>query len=160
MKMIVMTTVLLLLLCTVAEVHSQTYPFVRFGNTGPALSNHSYINLTAVGNSDDGSDTVQCVTDLTTCCRRNQGENRGDWYFPNGTRLGFGNRTRSDNTDSICELRRAQRVDLHHWNNGVANGIYWCTIETNAVHSNDPTDTTTRETVYVGLYASGGEHVQ
>ena len=63
----VMMTVLLFLLCVVVEVHSQTYPFVRFGNTGPALSNHSYVDLTAVGDRDDGNDSVQCHTDLDTC---------------------------------------------------------------------------------------------
>ena len=69
-----MTTVLLfLLLCVVVEVHSQTYPFVRFGNDGAALSNHSYVDLTTVGDSDDGSDSVQCVTDLYTCCTNGQG---------------------------------------------------------------------------------------
>ena len=78
MKMVVMTTVLMFLLCVVVEVHSQTqtYPFVRFGNTGSALSNHSYVDLTTVGESDDGSDSVQCVTDLNTCCSMDQGAHR------------------------------------------------------------------------------------
>ena len=84
-----MMTVLLFLLCVVVEVHSPTYPFVRFGNTGPALSNPSYVDLTAVGDRDDGSDSVQCVTDLDTCCHSTQGDGRGDWLFPNATRLQF-----------------------------------------------------------------------
>ena len=47
--------------------------------------------------------------------------------------------------------RRAQRVDLERWDNGATSGIYRCDIETNAVNDDDG-----RETVYVGLYASGG----
>ena len=141
-----------LLFCFVVEVHSQTYPFVRFGSYVAALSNHSYVDLTTVGDSDDGSSNLQCVTDLDTCCRSAQGIDRGDWYFPNGTRLQF-----STSNNDIYERREPQRVDLRRRNNGVANGIYQCTIETNAVNSHDSSDVMTREIVYVGLYASGGE---
>ena len=136
---------LLFLLCVVVEVHSQTYPFVRHGRNGPALSNHSYVNLTAVGTSI--SDRVECHTDLGTCCNTIYGYDRGDWFFPNETRLSF-----ISSSASIVEWRYNMRVELHRRNNGVANGIYQCTIETNAVNNEDG-----RETVYVGLYASGGE---
>ena len=144
---VMVTVVLLFLLCVVVEVHSQTYPFVRFGNTGPALSNHSYVDLTTVGSSSDGSESVQCHTDLDSCCHAGIGPDRGDWYFPNGTRLLFP----GDDGD-IYERREAQQVDLRRRNNGVANGIYQCTIETNAVNNDAG-----RVNVYVGLYASGGE---
>ena len=110
------------------------------------LSNHSYVNLTAVGDAVDGSDSVQCHTDLSTCCSASQGDDRGDWYFPNGSRLQF-----SDGGD-IYEQRDAQRVDLCRRNNGDTSGIYRCDIETNAVNDEDG-----HETVYAGLYASGGE---
>ena len=111
------------------------------------LSNHSYVNLTAVGDGGDRSDNVQCRTDLSTCCRAEQGTDRGDWYFPNGNRLNF-----NGYNDDIYEDRRAQRVELRRRNNGDTSGIYHCTVETNAVNDEDG-----RETVYVGLYASGGE---
>ena len=144
---------LLLLLCVVVEVHSQTIPHVRFGNDGPALSNHSYLDLTTVGNNYDGSDSVQCVTDLATCCHSSQGTDRGDWYFPNGTKLPF--LATSSYNIIIVERRGDMRVELHRGNNGVANGIYQCTIETDAVNNMNHNDD--REFVYVGLYASGGE---
>ena len=118
MAVAVMTTVLLFFLSVVVEIHSQTYPFVRFGNTGPALSNHSYVDLTAVGDSADGSDSVQCHTDLETYCHKTQGVDRGDWYFPNATKLKF-----DVDNDDIYEKRRAQQVELHRRNNRVANGI-------------------------------------
>ena len=145
-----MMSVMLCLLSALVEVHSQSVPYVSFMGTN--LPNHSYVDLTLVGDTRDGSDSVQCHTDLSTCCSGDQGADRGDWYFPNGERLKF-----SVNPGNIYESREAQRVDLHRRNNGDTSGIYRCTVETNAVHSDDESDTTTRETVYAGLYASGGE---
>ena len=78
---------LLSLLWSLVEVHSQTFPYVSFN--GQTLANHSYVDLSLVGNDGSGSDSVQCHTDLSTCCSSNQGPHRGDWYFPNGTRLPF-----------------------------------------------------------------------
>ena len=138
---------LLCLLSALVEVHSQTVPYVSFMGTN--LSNHSYVDLTLVGDARDGSDSVQCHTDLSTCCNAAAGPDRGDWYFPNGTQLPFPN----NSTFNIFMLRQAQRVDLRHrGRSDVTSGIYRCTVETNAVHDDDG-----RETVYVGLYASGGE---
>ena len=121
--------------------------FVRF--LGVDLSNHSYVDLTAVGTAMDGSDSVQCRTDLSTCCTSGAGGDRGDWFFPSGTRLPFPNAAHN-----IFESRQmSQRVDLRHRGTGGAiSGIYHCTIGTNAVNDEDG-----RETVYAGLYASGGE---
>ena len=100
----------------------------------------------------DGSDSVQCHTDLSTCCSGNQGLDRGDWYFPSGTRLQF------SATNVVYENRGVQRVDLRrNGNPDMPSGIYRCTIETIAVHSDDMDDTTTRETVYAGIYATGGK---
>ena len=145
-----MTVVYPLLLCLLSglvEVHSQIIPYVSFMGTN--LTNHSYVDLTLVGDARDGSDSVQCHTDLSTCCNAAAGPDHGDWYFPNGTQLPFPN----NNTFNIFMLRQAQRVDLRHrGRRGVTSGIYRCTVETNAVNDDDG-----RETVYVGLYASGGE---
>ena len=148
MKATVMS-VLLCLLSALVEVHSQTAPYVSFMGTN--LTNHSYVDLTLVGSADSGSDSVLCHTDLDTCCGSPQGADRGDWYFPNGDRLQF-----SGDSVAIFEDHNAQRVDLRRRNNGDISGIYRCDIETIAVHSDDGSDTTTRETVYAGLYTSGG----
>ena len=59
-------------------VNSQSFPYVSF--RGQTLANHSYVDLSLVGTS--GSDSVQCITDLNTCCSGAQGIHRGDWYFP------------------------------------------------------------------------------
>ena len=135
---------LLSLLLSLVEVHcQQTFPYVSFmGNTVP---NHGYVDLGQVGEYTSGNDnnTVQCITDLSTCCTGAQGGHRGDWYFPDGTRLLF--------FGDIDENREAQRVDLRRRNNASSPvGIYHCGIHTSA-HS------PVRATVYVGLYtASGG----
>ena len=141
---------LLCLLWSLVEVHSQTAPYVSF--MGETLHNHAYVNLSLVGNDVSGSDSVQCHTDLHTCCTSMQGGNRGDWYLPQSeTKLPF----IYTGHDDIGEIREAQRVDLRHRNNADGpSGIYQCHIATNAVHNGN--DTSVRESVYVGLYASGG----
>ena len=35
---------------------------------GETLPNHGYVDLSLVGDTLDGSDSVQCQTDLATCC--------------------------------------------------------------------------------------------
>ena len=117
---------------------SQTFPYVSFMNQ--TLANHSYVDLSLVGTS--GSDSVQCHTDLSTCCSNQQGSHRGDWYFPNGDRLPF-----SSNVEVTFEVRTAQRVDLRRKTGTSPTGIYRCNTETNAAHDNSQ-----RNTVYVGLY--------
>ena len=134
---------LLCLLSALVEVHSQTVPYVSFMGTN--LPNHSYVDLTLVGSADSGRDSVQCHTDLRTCSDT-QGRDRGDWYFPNGDKLPF--------NGDIFERRETQQGDLRHRDNGDTSGIYYCTVETNAAHSDD---IITQEIVYVGVYASGGE---
>ena len=143
------SVLLLVLLWSLVEVHSQTVPYVSF--MGENLPNHSYVDLNVVGTDIDGDDSVQCHTDLDTCCSGAQGSDRGDWYFPSGDRLGFGA------SNIVYESRVAQRVDLRRNGNADTSGIYRCTIETMAVHSDNSDDTTTRETVYAGIYATGGK---
>ena len=130
------------------EVNSQTAPYVSF--MGQTLANHSYVDLSLVG---DASDNVVCHTDLSTCCTGGQGPHRGDWYFPGGDRLPFPGGV------VIYEARGAQRVDLRRRNSATSPvGIYRCDIPTIAVHDDD--DISVRATVYVGLYtASGGRWI-
>ena len=148
-----MAQILLLLpLLLMVEVQcQQTFPYVSF--MGQTLADHSYVNISQVGSDGSGSDTVQCHTDLSTCCRAEQGLHRGDWYFPNGTRLLF----LFYDAGNIFEARRAQRVDIRRTNNAnEPTGIYRCDIPTVAVHND--TDIFVRTSVYVGLYTStGGE---
>ena len=136
------------LLWSLAEVHSeQTFPYVFF--MGQTLANHSYVDLSLVGNNDASS--VQCITDLQSCCSKPQGDHRGNWFFPNET----GNGTRLPNGGGdIHQSRTAQRVDLRRTISTSPSGIYRCHIPTVAVH--DDSDSSVRETVYVGIYGLGG----
>ena len=114
---------------------------------GQNLSNNSYVNLSTVGSAGDNSDSVVCHTDLSTCCSGGQGVHRGDWYFPNGTRLQF--------SGDIREARGAQKVFIRHTSGThETTGIYRCDVPTNAVHYEE--DTSVRDTVYVGLYPPDG----
>ena len=55
------------LLWSLLEVHSQQILlYVSF--MGQTLANHSYVDLSQVGNDLSGGDSVQCITDLDTCC--------------------------------------------------------------------------------------------
>ena len=139
---------LMLLVSFLVEVNSQTFPFVSF--MGQILANHSYVDLSLVGDDVSGNDSVQCHTDLSTCCSSPQGLHRGDWYFPDGTRL-------YSYYYDIIQRRLAQRVDLRRsYSANSPVGIYRCDIPTIAVH--DDSDSSVRATVYMGLYnASGGK---
>ena len=135
---------LLLFLCCLVEVHSQTAPYVSF--MGQTLPSNSFVDLSELGTSD--SDSIQCITDLPTCCSGAQGPHRGDWYSPDGTRLPF------PGGGDIYEDRGYQSVQLHRINNANSpTGIYRCDIPTNDVH--DDTDISVN-TVYVGLYTDSG----
>ena len=136
-------------LWSLVEVNSQTFPYVSF--MGQILANHSYVDLSLVGDDNSGNDNAQCHTDLNTCCTGTQGSHRGDWYFPNGDRLPF--------SGDIHERRDNWRVDLRRRNSATSPvGIYRCDIPTNVVHHD--TDISVRATVYVGLYtASGGRWI-
>ena len=142
---------LLSLLLSLVEVHSQTqYPYVSF--MGENLPNHSYVDLTLVGEDDTDSthDTVRCNTDLATCCRSNQGVHRGHWYYPDG-----GEVLGSSHSSDISRNRDAQRVNINRWNNATSpSGIYRCQVPTVRVH--DDNDLTVSETVYAGLYPPNG----
>ena len=140
--------VLLNLLCFLARVQSQqTFPYIEFMEQ--VLANHSFVDISLVGEES----SVLCITDLSTCCSGANGPYRGDWYFPNGTRLPFA----ALDVD-VYETRIAQGVGLRRRNPSTTSppsGIYRCDIPTNAVH--DDNDISVRDTVYVGVYtASGG----
>ena len=150
-----MTSISLSLLCllwSLVEVQSQTeYPYISF--MGNPLPNHSYVDLSQVGDSiSSDSDTVQCNTDLSTCCRRQSNgiPGRGDWFAPGShTRLPWYS---EDQPHDIYEDRQTQVVHLRrrYDASNELSGIYRCVIPTNAV--NDDSDGSVGETVYVGLY--------
>ena len=151
---------LLCLLWSLVEVHSQSAPYLTFNDS--VIPSHAYVDLSLMmypGNDDttaDISSTVICHTDLTTCCRNTAGPDLGNWFFPNGDLLPGAN-VNNANQNHIAERRLDQLVRLQRGPIGtisdIPDGIYHCDIETMAVNSDD---NTARETVYVGVYGSGG----
>ena len=143
--------VLLCLLWSLVEVQSQSeYPYVSF--KGNRLLDHSYVNFDEVGRTGTGPDnnTVQCRTDLITCCATEQASPRGDWFFPDGTRLPI-----FSQPGNIKESLQLQVVHIRRLNNAIGpSGIYRCLVGTNATH--DDNDPSVGEAVYVGLYHNGG----
>lgn len=88
---------------------------------GEAVSNNSAIPITNIGTDSNNPDVaaLQCVTDLTPCCRQ-EGNSKmamGEWYFPDGTQVpgdevpgtGFF-RTRGSNDGTISMFRTDVRV--------------------------------------------------
>ena len=134
--------VLLCLLSALVEVHSQTFPGIKF--LGADLPNNSYVDFSLVGSNSEGS--VKCRTDLSTCCREGDGTHRGDWYFPSGEDVP----NDSDNFD-IYESSKKRNVQVRRQNSAATAGIYRCDIETHAVNGNSS------ESLFVGLYTNGGQ---
>ena len=142
-----MGLLLFILLCSpLGEVYCQRFPYVSF--MGQSLANHSYVDLSLVGDDNNfhgGFNNVQCHTDLETCCSGRQGIHRGDWYFPNETRLPL------SGGGDIFEARGVQRIDLLRTNRANSpTGIYRCEIPTLTLYND--TDSSVRHRVYLGLY--------
>ena len=55
-------------------------------------------NIPSNRNPASANASLQCITDLVDCCGTESGSpvrtERGDWYFPDGTTVGFGDGTR------------------------------------------------------------------
>ena len=150
---------LLFLLWSLVEVHSQTAPYLTF--MGEILPDHSYVDLSALGEIDNEDDHVVCHTDLTSCCGGTGGDDRGYWYFPNGAELPRAAGTGAATNPIVLMRTVSQSVRLIRGTGpGVApSGLYRCIIET--VADNDPNrdpspDNGIGETLYVGVYSTGG----
>ena len=152
-------SVLLFLLWSLVEVHSQTPPAPYLTFMGETLPDHSYVDLSASGELENETDHVMCHTDLTSCCG-GSGNDRGYWYFPNGTVLPGASYDGSGAAANPNVLMRGpQLVSLIRGTGpgDAPSALYRCIIETNAVNSpGDPSpDNSIGETLYVGVYSTG-----
>ena len=110
---------------------------VSLSVNGDIIPNHGYVMISAISSTDD----------TALLCRTNKpasGSNSGgDWFAPDGTRV--------DGTDVPGFIRNRDPMVvrlLRNTDTGTpAEGIYHCVIEDTTV---------TIQTVYVGLYNSGG----
>ena len=81
-------SVLLFVLWSLVDVHSQIPPAPYLTFMGEILPNHSYVDLSLVGGANSGDEMV-CHTDRSTYCYDGSGADHGDWYFPDGDTLPF-----------------------------------------------------------------------
>ena len=154
-------SVLLFLLWSLVEVHSQTVPNLTF--MGETLPDHSYVDLSALGGLDNVDDHVVCHTNLTSCCGGEGRDDRGYWFFPNGAELpGAGSAGGTGAATNPIVLMRGLQVARLIRGTGpgdVPSGLYRCIIETvadNAPYYNPSPDNGIGETLYVGVYSTGG----
>ena len=135
----------LLVLCLLCglEVDSQTFPSLSFGND-IVIPNHGYVDLGLMGTSFANS--TQCRTDLSTCCTSEEGNHRGQWYFPDGQPV-------TEGDADFYQRNRSKVIDLRRRNDATSpTGIYHCEIPTISVNEG--------ESVYVGLYTSEGKCIR
>ena len=114
---------------------------VWFSLRGTTYQNNSIVILENFG---EGDDALLCKTNQTACCRPpHSGSARGNWFFPNGTRVpSAGNHLDFYRT-------RGQMVVLLHRRRGGVEGIYRCEI---------PDAMNVIQTKYIGVYSvSTGE---
>ena len=99
---------------------------------GEILPDHSYVDLSALGELDNVDDYVVCHTDLTSCCGGPGRDDRGYWYSPNGDVLPG---AAGAATNPIVLMRGPQVARLIRGTGpgDLPSGLYRCIIETVAV---------------------------
>ena len=109
---------------------------VWFSLRGTRYQNNSIVTLTDIG---EGNYALLCMTNLTGVSR----SVRGDWYFPDGTRV------LSTNDNSEIYGTRDQMAVRMNRRRGGEEGIYHCEI---------PVSMNVTRTIYIGVYnTSSGE---
>ena len=102
------------------------------------IPNHGYVVISDIGTSNDGA--LLCNTNYIP----DSGYNGGNWYAPDGTHVrnvgGVPGFRRNRDPGVVRLIRRTDTVIP-------AEGIYRCTVQD---------DSTEVQSVYVGLYNSGG----
>ena len=109
------------------------------------IPNHGYVMISDIGST--GGTALICNTNRINNISNPNGPNSGgDWHAPDGTIVGD---LGSDNVPGFERNRGPMVVRLHRntATDPPSEGIYYCVVED---------DTFTNQTVYVGLYNSGG----
>ena len=155
------SALMLVLLWSLVEVHSQTPPAPYLTFMGETLRDHSYVDLSALGEIEVNNNShVVCHTDLTSCCGGDGVNDRGFWYSPAGTVLP-GAAGNGPTTNPIVLMRFLQLVRLIRGTgrDDAPSGLYRCIIETNADNNGPGSPSPGNgigETLYVGVYSTGG----
>ena len=113
---------------------------VWFSLNGTTYQNNSCVALEDIGEGNNNS--LLCVTNQTACCRPPysiNGSAKGNWYFPNGTRVP------SSSEQSDFYRARGQMVLLLNRKQGGEDGIYRCEI---------PDSMNVDQKIYIGVYSA------
>ena len=113
---------------------------------GDYIPNHGYVVISDIGSTDDDSDDTALICNTNRINNFHGPNSGGDWHAPDGTIVG---NQGSDDVPGFDRNRGPMVVRLHR-NTATgtpSEGIYYCVVED---------DTFINQTVYVGLYNSGG----
>ena len=86
----------------------------------------------------EGDNALHCVTNHTACCKPN-GSAKGNWYFPNGTRV--------PSSSQLSDFHRTREILAVRLNRrrGGEDGIYRCEI---------PDSMNVNQNIYIGVYSA------
>ena len=113
---------------------------VYLGLNGEVIPNHGYVEISDIGSSD----TTALLCHTNTPADRS-GHSGGNWFAPDEDRVGG---LSSTDVPGFGRNRGPMLVRLQRSISGTPDeGIYWCGVK-------DATET--NQTVYVGLYNTGG----
>lgn len=103
---------------------------------GRLYGNNDVVTLESIS---EGSSSLLCYTNYIQCCKASSA---GEWYFPNGTRVG----TMGGGGD-FYRNRGPVVVRLNRRNNAVMpTGVFRCEV---------PDASITTQSIYVGIYPQG-----
>lgn len=95
---------------------------------GVVIANNSYVNVNHIG--DEDRDALLCHTDKLNCCTNMIGQQRaGEWYYPNGTRVGtVGYNIYTGHTSYFFRSRGTQTVLLRRKSYPSETGKFCCEV--------------------------------
>ena len=108
------------------------------------IPNNSHVVISDIGSTENTA--LICNTNRPVIDKMNKRHSGGDWYGPSGTRVGG---MGSDDVLGFVRTRGPMVVRLlrNTATDPPSEGIYHCVVED---------DTMTEDTLYIGLYNSGG----
>ena len=113
---------------------------------GTVIPNHGYVEISRIGSTDDSALLCHTNGPATQGTSPNL-HSGGEWYAPNGDRLGG-----TPSVPGFARNRGAMVVRLLMASGDPPEGIYQCTIQDAA--------STFQSSVYVGLYNTGEGIIQ
>ena len=117
-----------ILLCFKLNLHADLSSGVKLFLHGVDIANDSYVNVNDIGVEDP--DALLCHTNNRNCCTNMIGQQRaGEWYYPNGTRVGtVGQSIYTGHTSYFFRSRGTQTVLLKRESYPSEIGKFCCKV--------------------------------